>query len=116
MGISLNSGTWLTLIAVITFGLFQVFSSYVGNRHQRRELVAVRDQVQNAHPTNLRDDIDAIRTNLGSLREEVGDLRRNDLRGIREDINSLHNEVSAERAARADLEERVDMLSRRKIR
>jgi hypothetical protein len=116
MGISVNSGSWLTLIAVITFGLFQVVSSYVGNRHQRRELVAVRDQVQNAHPTNLREDIDAIRTDLGGLREEIGDLRRHDLRGIREDINNLHSDVSAERAARADLEERVDTLARRKIR
>jgi len=111
MGISLSAGNWLTLAAVACYGAFQVIHGLVTTRRAgqvRGELLgqveAVRLQVENAHPTNLRDDIDEIRVEIRTRLHDV----HGDIRGLRQDIGSLRGEQREEREARAQLEHHVE--------
>lgn len=55
--VSLVSGVFLVLATVITVALPRLLA-------QGRDIAEVKDQVQNSHKTNLRDDLDALRIEL----------------------------------------------------
>ncbi|UOQ58086.1 DUF2746 domain-containing protein [Leucobacter allii] len=76
------------------------------NRRQKRrdahvseKLEVVREQVQNSHGTNLRDDLDRIADGLMQLGKNVEGLA-SDLRGVRRDIGRLD---------RRDIEDGADL-------
>ncbi|GAS92705.1 DUF2746 domain-containing protein [Mycolicibacterium brisbanense] len=65
--VTLNSGNWLTLIAVVALGIFQVAHGFVTRPqrqavkeiHEQREAVKeIHEQTVNTHDTNMRADID----------------------------------------------------------
>lgn len=55
-----------------------------------RDAAATRDQVQNTHTTNLREDLDLIRQDISQVHGEV--------RGAREDITGLHADDEQQRS------------------
>ncbi|ALX67451.1 DUF2746 domain-containing protein [Microbacterium sp. XT11] len=71
------------LVALITTGI-------------RRRVKAIQGQVQNDHPTNLREELDdrhdETREWFRELRRDIGGLRQ-DLRGVRQDHSALAERV-----------------------
>ncbi|MEV1109927.1 DUF2746 domain-containing protein [Micromonospora sp. NPDC049751] len=63
---------------------------------------AARDQVQNSHKTNLRDDVDRVIAGLEQLLEGQRQHTR--------DIGGLRDEIRHERVERLEVERRVDLL------
>lgn len=59
----------VTTAGTITVALIGTILEILRRSHKR--LGAVKEQVQNAHPTNLRDDIDVVIAELRGLRSEV---------------------------------------------
>jgi hypothetical protein len=51
------TGVFLLLVTVISIALPRLLA-------QGRDIAAVKDQVQNSHKTNLRDDLDALRIEI----------------------------------------------------
>lgn len=63
---------------------------------QGRALEVVREQVQNSHKTNLRDDLDVIRDEMRAGFAKLGDV-----------INGVAIDLAWERRERIDLAERL---------
>lgn len=55
--ITLNAGNWLTLVAVVALGIFQVVHGFV-TRPQRQAVKEIHEQTVNTHDTNMRADLD----------------------------------------------------------
>lgn len=86
------------------------------NRRTRKDVGEIKEQVQNTHSTNLRDDVDAlaalvreglqgvrdglkdVRDDVGGLHSETRDLRQ-DVAGIRSDGRHDRRELKAQREA-----------------
>lgn len=93
----------------------------------RNDVIVVREQVQNDHPSNLRDDIDRMHSVAEGTRTQVGivvsqvelmsggvnSLRQHmltqgaEIGGIRKDMGGIWDELHAEREARISLERRL---------
>jgi hypothetical protein len=75
-------------------------------RRNHKRLGAVRDQVQNNHPENLRDDVDRLLSGVDQILagQQTQDLM---LREHTRDINGLRTELRHERAERLDVERRL---------
>lgn len=73
-----------------------------------------RDQVQNSHTTNFRDDLDSLRremsSSFGSLRKDVGSTR-DDLRGLHKDISGVRQDVADVRSAQSTGRREVQRLA-----
>ena len=98
----------VTAIGAILVTLIGVVVELLRRSHKR--LGVVTDQVQNSHPTNLRDDVDTLLHGVGQLLD--GQARHDEL--LREhaaDIGGLRQELRHERAERLDVERRLDRLS-----
>src|SRR5690606_26804723 len=83
----------------VLFMLFTLAGTWLQNRPQRQALERqgaaieqVRDQVQNTHTTNLREDLDEIHKDVRGIRRDVGDLR-SEVRSIRSDQRDLEERV-----------------------
>jgi hypothetical protein len=76
----------------------------------KADAAATRDQVQNSHGTNLRDDVDKV---LGGVDDLLAGQRRHDelLRAHARDIGGLRQEIRHERAERLDVERRLNRLT-----
>ena len=92
---------WITLITVIGTligglikGEYDRRKDRKDNRQTAREIREIKHQVQNSHPTNLRDDLDALAAAVASLRTEVAALRI-DVQAQHRDTTGLH-EVAAD--------------------
>lgn len=85
----------------------------VGGRRKLRQIGAdaaeARNQTANTHDTNLRDDIDSMRRELGGVKDDIAGVHA-ELRGVRKDINGLRDDdgeirrqmrIDAERAQAA---------------
>ena len=75
----------------------------------RDHATATRHEVQNSHPTNLRDDVDRVLTGL----DRVLDGQANQDRALRQhgaEIAGLRAEVLLERDERLTVEKRLDHL------
>lgn len=110
------SGTpwWAWAMVVIAVAAIATIGPWLTSRPIRRRLdeqgsvvAQVREQVQNTHRSNLRDDVDGVGSKLddvlaGQARLERGQRRHdNEIAGLREDGAQTRREVSA-------LSDRVD--------
>lgn len=88
------------VVALITGGLgliAAVLAAAIPRLHrQTKALEVVREQVQNTHTTNMRDDLDLIR-----------DEMRNGFTQLREAVRNVHIDLAWERRERIDLAERL---------
>ena len=78
----------ITAAGAIVVALVGVLSVWVQNRKHSSAIEVVRSQVQNSHGTNLRDDLDVIRS-LIEAQGEKQDSLASDVRGVRKDIGRL---------------------------
>lgn len=69
----------------------------------RDDTSATRYQVQNSHETNLREDLDAIREDIGHVHGEVREARR-DIGGLREDDTQQRRDIRSLTGRVAQLE------------
>lgn len=95
----------VTATGTISVALIGVLVEMLRRQHKKLSEVkdhaaAARDQVQNSHKTNLRDDVDRVLRGL----EDVKELIRTQGR----DIAGLREEIRHERAERLDVERRFD--------
>lgn len=67
---------------------------------------AIREQTENSHNTNLRDDVDRVGERIEDAVEKLADLVR-DLRGLRQDIGGLRGELRDERQERLDFQQHI---------
>jgi len=63
---------------------------------QGRAIHAVREQVQNSHGTNLRDDLDQVLYGIGHITEQIADIRT-DLAWERRERMDLAERLTGER-------------------
>ncbi|WP_425298240.1 DUF2746 domain-containing protein [Nocardia abscessus] len=93
MNVTLPEGApeylWVLALLVSGFGTWYQIRS---NRQQSGTLQRVDEQVSNTHPTNLRDDLDAIHA---------------DIRLVHADLRDLRDEVRADRSHAYDFEREV---------
>jgi hypothetical protein len=68
----------------------------------REHTAVAREQVQNSHPTNLRDDLDLLHADVRSVLEII--------RSHGYELGHLRRDLQAERTDRTALGERVDHL------
>lgn len=101
--------TWIGLAGVALVQVGTLTALLIQQRRSNRDLGDVKDQVQNSHTTNLRDDIDGMKRSV----EALVDIPR-DIRGIREDIGGMRGELREEREARLNLQHQVDAALRRR--
>ncbi len=73
-------------------------------RRNHKQLGTVRDQVQNKHSTNLRDDVDKVLSGLDDVKTI--------LRQHGSEIGGIREELRHERAERLDVERRLNDLTR----
>lgn len=96
------------LLAVLSWATWRI-------NQLRADTRQVRDQVQNTHSTNLREDLDGVRgaldrlavvvdhvrrenaSSLGTIRQDLGIVRA-DQRGVYKDVASLRDDVSTLRS------------------
>ncbi|ACE79958.1 hypothetical protein Pukovnik_32 [Mycobacterium phage Pukovnik] len=84
-----NPDDWMDVIALAILAAFS-FAGVIApvllsnHRKQSKTLGTIREQVQNSHGTNLRDDIDEIHR---MVREGLHDIRR-DIGGLREELRT----------------------------
>lgn len=80
------------IVALITAGLAAVAAVGVEllrrNREAAADIAATREQVQNSHTTNLRDDIDSLHDDVRTILSELS-AARTDLRVEREERLAL---------------------------
>jgi uncharacterized protein YoxC len=104
------AGVFDHLLLVIGAVGVAAIPSYFAHRNHKG-IKAVQDQVQNAHTTNLRDDIDRSIAAVASLSQE--------LRGLRQDVNveQVHrrDQISDlrdyQRQLREDIDRKFDELN-----
>lgn len=115
----------VTIQAIATAGLIIValitaVSTRANGRHIAsvgRDVAEVRNQTQNSHTENMRDDMDGkhaavvdaiaeVRSEVGTVRGDVGAVR-GDIRGLHRDITGLHQaDVDQQDALRQAVAER----------
>lgn len=115
--------TLIGLIGLIVIGIVTLAGALISawaTLRSRKDVRDVREQVKNDHPSNLRDDIDALHRSVKSTQESVellaesfatfrrhlGDQGR-DISGLRDEIGSLRKEARSDRDALAELEARL---------
>lgn len=115
-------GGWVTIIvALITAVVGPAAIAILGaklNRkvnHLRADAKATREQVENTHETNLRDDNDDKHAELVALVNAVIDTQksqgveiggiRSELRAVRKDVSDLRGELGIERQRIRELED-----------
>lgn len=90
--------TEVVVAAIVTFGtVITALLGYLGivATSTRRHAKAARNEVQNSHDTNLRDDLDLKFAGLADLVTGlVGDVG-----GIKEDIRIIHRDAGEDRRA-----------------
>lgn len=99
----------VTAIGTILVALVGVALELLRRNHKR--LGAVKDQVQNNHTENLRDDVDRLLSGVDQLlagQEHQDQVLREHTR----DINGLRTELRHERVERLDVERRMDEIRR----
>lgn len=84
------SGAFLLMATLVTVLLPKLW-------RQSRDIREVKDQVQNSHGTNLRDDIDAFRY---EVRAGFGQVHQR--------LNVMHLDIATERQERLRLAERLE--------
>jgi hypothetical protein len=109
-GLPLSSTDADVLIALVTaigtvlvagFGFLAVRANQTRNhvRTAAKDSAISRDQLQNSHPENFRDDLDAKFLTVGSVLEKLG----RDLSGIKRDVGRLADaDLEQQRQARED--------------
>ena len=100
----------ITTLGAVIVGLL----GYLGVAHAglRRDAKATREQVQNSHSTNLRDDLDDVRRNLAL----VLDSQQSNtalLRSHGYELGHLRRDIQQERSERERLDSRFDDVLRR---
>lgn len=94
--------SWIGVAALALLLVFNAWQSWQTS-HTQKTVSKVNKQVSNGHvDSNLRDDIDALKSMM--------DDHRRDIQGLRSDIGSLRGEIREERRARGDLQQAVDRL------
>lgn len=131
----MTESIWLSLLApggvivVVVGGIFAVVQS---RKARKRDEVTevIREQVQNSHGTNLRDDIDKVMTvtatlesNVTTLDERLRDVERAqrsqhelilaEMRGMRRDIGRLGDADLQQAEERNQIRQKVDDLGDR---
>ena len=89
-----------TVLAAFIGGVFALVAALVSVmvpklHRQGRDMKTIREQVQNSHGTNLRDDLDFVRDLVLGVHEELKDMR---------------TDIAWERRERADLTRRVELV------
>ncbi|MEV4642780.1 DUF2746 domain-containing protein [Actinoplanes sp. NPDC049548] len=87
----------VTALGTIIVALVGIALELLRRNHKR--LGTVRDQVQNNHDTNLRDDVDQVLTGLDDVKNMLHQHGR--------DIGGIREELRHERAERLDVERRL---------
>ncbi|MEU8327301.1 DUF2746 domain-containing protein [Micromonospora sp. NPDC048839] len=95
----------VTACGTVSVALIGVVVELLRRQHKRlgevkAHAAAARDQVQNSHTTNLRDDIDRV---LAGLDQVIETQRQHG-----KDIGGLREELRTERIERIDVERRLD--------
>ncbi|TDH57588.1 DUF2746 domain-containing protein [Mycobacterium eburneum] len=75
----------------------------------REELGEVREQVKNSHETNLRDDLDSLRVEMRAGFDEMRTAHKE----TRRDIGGIREELRDERRERIEGDRRADERRRR---
>jgi hypothetical protein len=96
-----NPDGWMDAFVILAASAMVAVPSWFAARNHKG-IEAVKAQVQNAHSTNLRDDVDRA---INAV-EQLG----SDFRGLRQD---LATEEARRRSEVAELERRLDQVSRR---
>lgn len=99
------------LVALITAGFAAVAAVGVEllrrHRDTAADIAATREQVQNSHKTNLRDDIDNLHDDVREVLTQLTEARA-DLRVEREERLALSKRLNVEREERLALSKRFD--------
>jgi hypothetical protein len=70
-----NPDSWLDILGLLILAAAFVgaaaLPAWFSHRKQNRTLNTIRDQVQNEHGTNLRDDLDGVKEDISDLKEIV---------------------------------------------
>ena len=93
----------IALLVVASPGIIAATASLSVHRQTRHKMEAIseiKDEVKNGHTIPMRQDMDSMADTLGLIRE--------DIRGIRTDINDIRGELRTERSDRLDLENRFN--------
>jgi hypothetical protein len=104
---ALVTGAGTVLVALIG-----VVAELLRRQHKALDAVkqhteATHDQVQNGHPSNLRDDVDRLLVGVDQVLD--GQARHDQLlRGHAAEIGGLRQELRHERAERLDVERRLN--------
>jgi hypothetical protein len=96
-----NPDSWMDVATILLATAMVAVPSWFAARNHKG-IEAVKAQVQNAHSTNLRDDVDRA---INAV-EQLGQ----DFRGMRKDLAAEENR---RRSEVAELERRLSQLSRR---
>ena len=96
-----NPDGWMDVFTILAASALVAIPSWFAARNHKG-IEAVKEQVKNAHSTNLRDDVDRA---INAV-EQLG----SDFRGLRQD---LATEEARRRSEVAELERRLDQVSRR---
>lgn|GEM_PF-3576275 len=99
---------WISLLSLILVPFASALAARLGVRKVSRDVRAVRDQVQNSHSTNLRDEMDSRHQESMA---EIGKLGVT-VQGVKEDVADVKTEVSGVKldigGMRADLRGHAD--------
>lgn len=134
-----NPETMIGLMSLVVVQLGGLGAIYLQNRGHNKNVGQIKDQVQNSHRTNLRDDLtdvkkmstlqatflrevgsqlgqvreemSAVRTDIGNVKAEVG-AARSDVGDVRADVSKAWAAISTERSDRMQLQRDVDALRR----
>ncbi|WLP91309.1 DUF2746 domain-containing protein [Gordonia sp. NB41Y] len=111
-----NIDSWFEFIVWMLVGS-SILATAIGTAynavksHRTNQLThIVRDNVQNGHPTPLREDIDGLASTIDSLTSTTSDIAR-ELRALREDVQQDRVEA---RAHRRDVNDRIDRMEERR--
>ena len=96
-----NPDGWMDVFTILAASAMVAVPSWFAARNHKG-IEAVKAQVQNAHSTNLRDDVDRAINAVEQL--------AHDFRGLRQDLAA---EEDRRRNQVADLEQRLTQVSRR---
>lgn len=92
----------ISALALIIVGWFQ-FVYKPRTKKQNGVLETIRDQVQNTHETNMRDDIDKALAAIA----EVKDLVRSGMSDVRSSVRVIHEEITTMRDDNSGIHEAV---------
>lgn len=112
-------GLAIIAVAVIGAAAIPAWLTARGTKQVRGDVSKVQDQVANGHTTNLRDEFDGMRSDILRVLHSLTtvddrlDFHGRELRGMREDISQIHDEIRGDRAALRDFESRVTAAYKR---